>query len=119
MATLGFKNSRGPGGEGFNTPSAEYLTGDGHDDDADGKFSQDFTSYFSHHIDEFTVSDDEGEPKACRISPCTFRLWAKECKRWDAKLLGVASEYDEDDYNDDEPHFAVSNLLRWIVMISC
>ncbi|KPM35131.1 hypothetical protein AK830_g11449 [Neonectria ditissima] len=34
--------------------------------------------------DDFFISDDEGDPLDGRISPCTFRLWAEGCERWDS-----------------------------------
>ncbi|KAF7559889.1 hypothetical protein G7046_g4270 [Stylonectria norvegica] len=33
--------------------------------------------------ESFIISDDEDDPLDGRISPCTFRLWAEGCKRWD------------------------------------
>lgn len=32
--------------------------------------------------DLFHISDEEGDPAEGRISPCTFRYWAKGCSSW-------------------------------------
>ncbi|ROT43275.1 hypothetical protein SODALDRAFT_392700 [Sodiomyces alkalinus F11] len=33
--------------------------------------------------EEYDISDDEGSPPSGRISPCTFRVLAEGCKRWE------------------------------------
>ncbi|KAM5355663.1 hypothetical protein ACJ41O_002309 [Fusarium nematophilum] len=40
--------------------------------------------YLESQKNEFYVSDNEGTPSDGRISPCTFRLWAEGCERWDS-----------------------------------
>lgn len=50
-----------------------FLEDEGGGEEEDGKFG---------------ASDQEGDSATGRISPCTFRLWAEGCTRWDgAKLL--------------------------------
>ncbi|CAM1504214.1 Fc.00g018050.m01.CDS01 [Cosmosporella sp. VM-42] len=39
---------------------------------------------------DFYISDDEGDPHEGRISPCTFRLWAEGCERWDSSQIEAA-----------------------------
>ncbi|KAH6688609.1 hypothetical protein F5X68DRAFT_255596 [Plectosphaerella plurivora] len=34
--------------------------------------------------EQYDISDEEGDPESGRISPCTFRLLAEGCQRWDA-----------------------------------
>ncbi|KAM0273856.1 hypothetical protein ACHAQH_008188 [Verticillium albo-atrum] len=39
-------------------------------------------SYDKNFQDEYDISDDEGDPRDGRISPCTFRALAEGCARW-------------------------------------
>ncbi|KAK7403569.1 hypothetical protein QQX98_010662 [Neonectria punicea] len=46
--------------------------------------------------EDFFISDDEGDPLDGRISPCTFRLWAEGCERWDSNqpdIDGIPETY--------------------------
>lgn len=46
--------------------------------------------------EEFDISDDEGDPEAGRISPCTFRHLAQGCQRWDNQEGGLRVEIPAD-----------------------
>ncbi|KAM0330545.1 hypothetical protein ACHAQA_003492 [Verticillium albo-atrum] len=52
-------------------------------------------SYEKNFQDEYDISDDEGDPRDGRISPCTFRAFAEGCTRWDdpgTKLIEMPSD---------------------------
>ncbi|PNH39185.1 hypothetical protein VD0004_g7697 [Verticillium dahliae] len=40
-------------------------------------------SFDRNFKEEYDISDDEGDPRAGRISPCTFRALAEGCTRWE------------------------------------
>ncbi|KAL2759422.1 hypothetical protein ACRALDRAFT_1067752 [Sodiomyces alcalophilus JCM 7366] len=44
---------------------------------------EDVEQLTSRAEEEYDISDDEGSPPSGRISPCTFRVLAEGCKRWE------------------------------------
>ncbi|KAH7156810.1 hypothetical protein EDB81DRAFT_854851 [Dactylonectria macrodidyma] len=67
----------------------DARSNDGYTDDLVLDFDQN-EAYNS--TEEFIISDDEGDRLDGRISPCTFRLWAEGCERFEDLMISKQEE---------------------------